>query len=113
MKLEECKRAYELMTNGMIEKDENKLRLSMSKDSHLIHMTGKVETREEYIKDILNGTLNYYDYEILSFDENFCVIRLLAKVYSGSKSWWTLKMNTEYALEDDVVKIKTCKVRMG
>lgn len=85
----------------------------MSIDSRLIHMTGKSETREEYIEDILDGTLNYYDYEILHFDEDEAIVRLLAKVYGGSKSWWVLKMDTEYVLENGKTKIKKCRVRMG
>ena len=113
MDKEECLKAYELMTIGMIEKDRHKLEESMSIDSRLIHMTGKSEAREEYINDILDGTLNYYDYEILQFDVDEVIIRLLAKVYGGSKSWWTLHMDTQYVLEDGLVKIKECRVRIG
>ena len=112
MQEKDCLNAYKLMTIGMIEKDKEKLIQSMSKDSALIHMTGMSETRDEYIKDILDGTLNYYDYEIISFDVHEVTIRLQAKVYGGTKSWWTLKMATEYVIEDGLVKIKTCKVRM-
>ena len=117
MTKEECYKAFELMTIGMIEKSKEKLIQSMSIDSHLHHMTGLVETREEYIKDILNGTLNYYDFEILSFDfynnEAIVTIRLLAKVYSGSKSWWKLKMNTKFVEEGGIVKVQDCKVHIG
>ena len=113
MDKERCLSAYTLMTVGMIEKSKDKLERSMSIDSHLVHMTGLVETRDEYIRDILNGTLNYYDYEILDFSDEKVTIRLLAKVYGGSKSWWTLRMSTKYVEEDGVVKIKECKVRMG
>ena len=113
MNREDCLKAYELMTIGMIEKDPDKLRESMSKDACLIHMTGKAETREEYIKDILDETLNYYDYEIISFSETDATIKLLAKVYGGAKSWWTLHMLTEYIIEDNKVKVKECKVRMA
>ena len=105
--------AYELMIIGMIEKDTNKLKESMSKDSYLIHMTGKAESREEYIKDILDGTLNYYKYKILSFNEKEVDINLFAQVYGGSKSWWRLHMDTIYCLEEEKIKIKECKVRMG
>lgn len=110
MEIEECKRAYELMTIGMIEKSPEKLRLAMSEDARLIHMTGKVETREEYIKDILDNTLNYYDYEIINFTQDEVVIRLLAKVYGGAKSWWPLKMKTIYKKENNVIKIQECRV---
>ncbi|MCH5180284.1 MAG: hypothetical protein J1F32_03655 [Erysipelotrichales bacterium] len=117
MTKEECYKAFELMTIGMIEKNEEKLIQSMSIDSHLHHMTGLVETREEYIRDILNETLNYYDYEIISFDfhydEAIVMIRLLAKVYGGLKSWWKLKMNIKFVEEDGMTKVQNCKVHIG
>lgn len=105
--------AYELMASGMIEKSIAKLQESMSVDARLIHMTGKVESREEYIRDILDGTLNYYDYEILSFSKDEVLIRLLAKVYGGGKSWWTLRMKTTYVKEDGTIKIKESRVSLG
>ena len=113
MTLEDCQKAYELMTEGMIEKDPAKLRESMSKRARLIHMTGKVESREEYISDILDSTLNYYEYESVSFSEKEAVVRLLAKVYGGSKSWWTLRMFTSYVEEDGKTKILESRVRMA
>lgn len=113
MNIEACLKAFELITIGMIEKNKEKLIKPMSKDSCLIHMTGKIESRDEFIKDILDEILNYYDYEILSFSEGEVTIRLLAKVYGGSKSWWTLKMKTEYVLEDNLIKINLCKARLG
>lgn len=113
MNTNDCLSAYTLMTEGMIEKNPDKLRQSMSKNSALIHMTGKVESREEYIKDILDCTLNYYDYKILHFDINEVVIRLQAKVYGGAKMWWTLNMKTKYTIEDNKVKVLECKVKMS
>lgn len=112
MNKNDCLKTYELMIMGMIEKNSSKLKESMSKNAHLIHMTGKVETRDEYINDILDGTLNYYDYEILSFTESDVFIRLLAKVYDGDKRWWMLHMKTIYLEEDGKIKIKECKVGM-
>ena len=99
--------------DGMIKKDKNLLDDTMSKDAILYHMTGHKETKEEYIKDILDGTLNYYDYKIISFSDNVATIKLLAKVYGSEKSWWTLKMYIEYTKEDNKTKIKTSKVRLG
>lgn len=113
MKKEDYLKTFELMTLGMIEKNRDKLEKSLSKDSKLIHMTGKSESREEYIVDILNGTLNYYDYKIISFNISEAVVQLKAKVYGSSISWWTLKMNIEYIIENDLIKIKKCKVGLG
>lgn len=101
------------MCEGMIQKNRAKLEESLAKNAHMIHMTGLDESREEFIADILNGTLNYYDYEILYFDENEAKVRLLAKVYGGSKSWWTLSMQTKYEEEDQRIKISESRVRLG
>lgn len=111
--VDKYQKVHSLLMEGMIEKNADKIRLAMSKDAHLIHMTGLIENREEYIKDILDGTLNYYDYEVVSNKDDEVTVRLLAKVYGGSKSWWLLKMKTSYIEEDGLIKIKECKVRMG
>ena len=113
MNKEECLKSFTLMCEGMIEKDCNKLEKSMCQSARLIHMTGLVESREEYIKDILNGTLNYYDYQIIDFDIDRARIRLLARVYGGNKSWWNLTMYTSYQDENGLLKIKESKVRLG
>ena len=70
MNKEDCLNAFKAMSEGMIEKDPLKLKESMSKDSVLYHMTGRKESREGFIKDILNGILNYYDYRIDFFELN-------------------------------------------
>ena len=98
---------------GMIKKDKGLLDESLYDDAKIIHMTGLVESKNEYINDILNGTLNYYDYDIISFNEKEVIIKLLAKVYGNNKSWWRLIINTEYVLENNILKIKTSKVRLG
>lgn len=104
------KDTFILMIEGMIEKSKDKLINAMSNDSKLYHMTGRCESRSEYIDDILDGTLNYYDYELIGFNEDVAVVKLLAKVYGGSKSWWTLKMNIKY---DEHNKILECKAGLA
>ena len=104
---------FRKLLQGMIEKDRALLEEALSKDAFLYHMTGLRETREEYIHDILVGTLNYYDYQILSFEKEQARVRLLAKVYGGSKSWWTLRMSLSYVYEDEILKIKESRVHLG
>lgn len=117
MNREDCYKAYELMTIGMIEKNPDKLRDSMCEDAILGHMTGREESREEYIQDILNGTLNYYDYRIEKFEFNKgfanIYIKLQAKVYNSFVSWWDLAMKASFKEEDGKVKVKKCEVRMA
>lgn len=113
MNKEECLKIYILLLEGMVEKSQSKLEEALSKYAHLYHISGQCENREEYIKDILNGVLNYYDYQIISYSDKEFVVKLLAKVYSGSKSWWKLKMTSEFVFEDHKYKIISSKVTIA
>ena len=111
-----CREAYIALCEGMVHSSRELLETAVARDGALIHMTGKRESREDYIGDILNGTLNYYDYEILSFEEEgdcACAkVRLLAKVYGGATMWWTLRMSATFVIEEEKRKIKECKVTL-
>ena len=96
---------------AMIDKDESKLNQIITDNYTLTHMSGKTQTKEEYIEEILNGTLNYYKSRINNpsiniQDEDKATLRtcvtLDAKVY-GIKGTWTLnsvqsfeKINNEW-----------------
>ena len=83
---------------AMIEKDLEKLNELLKDNYTLRHMSGKTQTKTEYIDEIMDGTLNYYkstinnpiiiicekDKAILEAD-----VTLDAKVY-GIKGIWTL-----------------------
>lgn len=82
---------------AMIEKDSEKLNELMQDNYTLTHMSGKTQTKEEYIDEIMDGTLNYYksiiDNPTITVDDNKAVLKadvtLDAKVY-GIKGTWTL-----------------------
>ena len=83
---------------AMIEKDLEKLNELLKDNYTLTHMSGKTQTKDEYIGEIMDGTLNYYksiinnpiimikekDKALLKAD-----VTLDAKVY-GIKGTWTL-----------------------
>ena len=83
---------------AMIEKDLEKLNELLEDNYTLTHMSGKTQTKDEYIGEIMDGTLNYYesiinnpiitikekDKALLKVD-----VTLDAKVY-GMKGTWTL-----------------------
>ena len=83
---------------AMIEKDLEKLNELLDDNYTLTHMSGKTQTKDEYIGEIMDGTLNYYksiinnpiimikekDKALLKAD-----VTLDAKVY-GMKGTWTL-----------------------
>ena len=54
---------YKRMYDGMIVKDETILRDVLDDSFVLVHMTGMRQPREEFIKAVLNGTLNYFSAE--------------------------------------------------
>ena len=83
---------------AMIEKDFDKLNELLEDNYTLTHMSGKTQTKDEYIDEIMEGTLNYYKSTIINptitiNDNDKAVLKadvtLDAKVY-GMKGTWTL-----------------------
>lgn len=56
---EACKQLYRDLCAHSIEKDADGLRSLMAPGYVLVHMTGMRQSGEEYIKAVLDGTLNY------------------------------------------------------
>lgn len=95
---------------AMIDKDFEKLNEIISDEYILTHMSGKTQTKQEFIDEIMDGTLNYYKTTIDNPNMKACdekaifdaEITLDAKVY-GMKGTWTLhsmqtmeKINNEW-----------------
>ena len=104
-KEEEVLERFKEFQQALIEKDEKTLNEIMEDDYILTHMSGKTQTKNEFIEEIMNGTLNYYNSTIIEprikfINENLARIiadvELDAKVY-GIKGTWTL--NTDIAME--------------
>ena len=83
---------------AMIEKNLEKLNEIICDNYTLTHMSGKTQTKQEFIDEIMDGTLNYYkstinNPDIILFGENKAIFKadvtLDAKVY-GMKGTWTL-----------------------
>ncbi|MBE6121726.1 MAG: nuclear transport factor 2 family protein [Erysipelotrichaceae bacterium] len=99
--------AFQAMQQAMIDKDIEKMRSLVAEDKTFRHMSGKVQTREEFFEEIRNGTLNYYGYTIrneqIEVQENTARysadVTLRAKVYGFSGSW-TLHTKTNYLKKD-------------
>ena len=95
--------AYEAITRAMIDKDRATMEKYFDKDLKFRHMSGKVQTREEFIGEIMDGTLNYYKitterYNIdVSGDTAYMDVThtLTAKVY-GMSGAWTLSSRSKY-----------------
>ena len=87
--------AYEAINNAMIKKDRDAMERYFDENLTFTHMSGKKQTREEFICEIMDGTLNYFkvdtkDYSI-SVDGDTAHMKvthtLTAKVYGISDSW--------------------------
>ena len=101
--------AYEAINNAMIEKDRTAMELYFDENLTFTHMSGKKQTREEFISEIMDGTLNYFkvdtkDYSI-SVDGDTAHMKvthtLTAKVYGISGSW-TLGGENTYKKRDGI-----------
>ena len=55
-KIEEC---YRLMYEGMVNKDEELVQKVPDPSFALVHMTGMRQPKAEFIRDVMDGTLNY------------------------------------------------------
>lgn len=94
--------AYEAINNAMIEKDRTAMERYFDKNLTFTHMSGKKQTREEFIGEIMDRTLNYFkvdtkDYSII-VDGDTAQMKathtLTAKVYGISDSWTMSGENT-------------------
>ena len=92
--------AYIRMYDGMIAKDEPILREVLDESFVLVHMTGMRQTKEAFIKSVLNGTLNYFSavHENMPLEVNGDNAVLIgqsyvsAAVFGGGRSNWHLQL---------------------
>lgn len=95
--------AFEVIQQAMIDKDMDTLNRVIKDDKIFTHMSGKKQTKSEYLGEIENGTLNYYKYKInhlkIEIDGDKAAltadVTLTAKVYGISGSW-TLPTNAHF-----------------
>ena len=87
--------AYEAINKAMIEKDRTAMERYFDKNLTFTHMSGKKQTREEFISEIMDGTLNYFKLDTKNYSINVdgdtahmkVTHTLTAKVYGISGSW--------------------------
>lgn len=87
--------AYIASNKAMIEKDRTAMELYFDEKLIFTHMSGKKQTREEFIGEIMDGTLNYFKVDTRDFSiivkgdtaQMKVTHTLTAKVYGISGSW--------------------------
>jgi ketosteroid isomerase-like protein len=94
---------YEAMYQAMSAKDTVALGKILSEDSVLVHMTGHLQPRQEYLREIASGVLNYYSVNTDSLDitlegDTARMVgksRVNAAVYGGGRHTWRLRMDSQ------------------
>ena len=105
--------AYRRMYDGMIAKDEGTLREVLDDSFVLVHMTGMRQPKEEFIKAVLNGTLNYYSAEHenlpVKISGDMAILTgksyVAAAVFGGGRSNWHLQQKCSLKKNDGEWKI--------
>ena len=93
------KNAYKKMYEGMIAKDEKILDEVLDDSFVLVHMTGMKQSKDTFIKAVMNGTLNYFsaEHEHMPVEINGDTAVLIgqsyvaAAVFGGGRSNWHLQ----------------------
>ena len=99
---------YREMYKAMVEKDTATLNLVHADNFVLTHMTGMHQSKQEYIRAIANGTLNYYSAEHeqmdIKVDGNHATLtgrsRVNAAVFGGGRHTWRLQLYFNLVKED-------------
>lgn len=110
---EYLKDLYKDMYQAMIRKDP--LRLDEVLDDHfvLIHMTGMHQPKDEFIKAVGDGTLNYFseltdDVKVTVTDDTATVVgksQVNAAVFGGGRHTWRLEQDLTCRKTDNGWKI--------
>ena len=108
---------YREMYEAMVRKDTVTLIRVHADDFVLIHMTGMHQSKQEYIRAIANGTLNYYSAEHeqidITIDGNHATLtgrsRVNAAVFGGGRHTWRLQLYFDLVKEDGKWRFTTAR----
>lgn len=103
---------YEEFQQALIERDMTKLRQLLPDDYIAVHITGRRQTKEEWLADIESGDMRYFDFSDVSYslspEGNRVLLgvrqRIRANIY-GSEGTWSIPGNREFEKEDGQWKI--------
>lgn len=98
-----CEQLYRDLCALSIEKDGDGLRALFAPEYVLVHMTGMRQGGEEYIRAVLDGTLNYYSTQHDSIEAQVAPDGLSARirgrsrteaaVFGGGRHTWRLQQD--------------------
>lgn len=101
MEEEIIKQLYIKLCDASINKDIDTLEEILANDYILIHMTGKRQTKQDYINSVVKGELKYFEsiHESIDvkIDGNKASLvgktKTLASPFGFGKSWWNLRQD--------------------
>ena len=104
----QIKTLYREMYEAMVAKDTVTLNRVHADDFVLTHMTGMHQSKQEYIKAIAGGTLNYYSAEHeqieIKVSGNHATLtgrsRVTAAVFGGGRHTWHLQLMFQLVKRD-------------
>ena len=96
---ERIRETYRRMYEGMIAKDKSLLRDVLDESFVLVHMTGMRQTKEEFIRAVMSGTLIYYSaihkHLPIKLQRDTAILTgqsiVEAAVFGGGRSSWHLQ----------------------
>lgn len=96
----EIEQLYRDMYKAMVEKDSATLDRVHADEFVLVHMTGMRQSKREYIRAIMDGTLNYYsathEQTDITIDGDRATLtgrsRVTAAVFGSGRSTWRLQL---------------------
>ena len=99
---------YKQMYRAMIAKDVAALDSILDDSATLVHMTGTRQAKRDYLREIKNGTLNYYSVDddeiIINVDGDRAEMtgrsRVNAAVYGGGRHTWRLQIKSTLIKRD-------------
>ncbi|MGI6216487.1 MAG: nuclear transport factor 2 family protein [Coriobacteriales bacterium] len=102
---EQLAQLYRDLCEASMRKDEEAIREILTEDYVLVHMTGMRQSREEYISEVLDGTLNYFEVvhdsinAVVDEDAQHAHVRgrsrVTAAVFGGGRHTWHLQQDLE------------------
>lgn len=109
---QEIKNQYRAFYRAAIAKDRSGMEATLDESFHLTHMTGMRQSRDEYIRYILRGTMNYYSEEPVKLEAkvkgNTTMLkaqsRVEAAVFGGGRHTWRLQLDMTAEKKDGVWK---------
>ncbi len=114
---EQIRELYRRYWKYMIDKDADGLRSLQADDYYLMHMTGVKQSREIFIRGLLDGTFNYYSADHESIEvrikgdtaEMTGKSRVVAAVYGGGKGSWRLQGDFTLRKENGAWKLTSSR----